>query len=148
MRFLLDANILSRICHPARGQDHTLVDWFEEASREPGLLCVPEIADYETRRGLLHVALRSGRPTTKSLRHLDRLGDLLIYLPLTTPVLRIASRLWAEARFKGLPTGPSLDADVILAAQALEISGAVVTENLRHLGRLVPSYRWQEVPLP
>jgi len=68
-------------------------------------------------------------------------------LPLTTSILRSASRLWAEARFKGLPTGPSLDADVILAAQAQEISGAVVTENLKHLGRFVPAYRWQDVPL-
>jgi predicted nucleic acid-binding protein len=72
----------------------------------------------------------------------------LTYLPLTTSVLRSASRLWAEARFKGLPTGASLDADVILAAQALEIPGAVVvTDNLKHLERFVPAYRWQDVPL-
>src|SRR6185436_849594 len=112
------------------------------------LLCLPEIADYETRRGLLHVALRSGRSTTMSLRRLDRLGHFLAYLPLTTSVMRRAALLWAEARFSGLPTGPSLEVDRLLPAHALEISGAVVTDNVRHLGRFVTSYRWQEVLLP
>lgn len=60
--------------------------------------------------------------------------------------MRRAANLWADARFKGLPTGPALDVDVILAAHALEISdAAVVTDNLRHLRRFVPSYRWQEM---
>lgn len=147
MRLLLDTTVLSRLCHPARAEDFALSQWFDEVSREEDLVCLPEITDYETRRGFLHIALRSGRSTTKSLRRLDQLGSSMTYLPLTTSVMRRAARLWAETRIKGLPTGHSLDADAILAAQALEISGAVVTDNLRHLGRLVPSYRWQEVPL-
>jgi predicted nucleic acid-binding protein len=77
---------------------------------------------------------------------LDELGSLLTYLPLTTSVMRRAANLWADARFKGLPTGPALDVDVILAAHALEISdAAVITDNLRHLRRFVASYRWQEM---
>ncbi|MES1244298.1 MAG: PIN domain-containing protein [Acidobacteriota bacterium] len=148
MRLLLDTTVLSRLCYPFREENRSLVHWFEEASRADHLVCLPEIADYETRRGLLHLALRSGRSTTRSLQHLDRLGGLLAYLPLTTSVLRRAAGLWADARFKGIPTGSSLDADVILAAQALEIQdAAVITDNLRHLGRFVPSYRWQEAPL-
>ena len=147
MRFLLDTTVLSRLCYPFREENRPLVQWFEEASRADDLLCLPEITDYETRRGLLHLAFRSGRSTTRSLRHLDQLGDLLTYLPLTTSVMRRAANLWADARHMGLPTGSSLDVDVILAAHASEISGAVVTDNLRHLGRFVPSYRWQETPL-
>jgi predicted nucleic acid-binding protein len=147
MRLLLDTNILSRLCHPARPEDYALGEWFGEISREPEIFCLPEIVDYETRRGLLQVALQSGRSTIRSLRRLDELGDFLTYLPLSTPVMRHAALLWAKARFAGQPTGPSLDADVILAAQALEISGAVVTDNLRHFERFVPSYRWQDVPL-
>lgn len=148
MRLLLDTTVLSRLCYPFREENRPLVHWFEEASRADNLVCLPEIADYETRRGLLHLALRSGRSMTRSLQHLDRLGGLLAYLPLTTSVLRRAAGLWADARFRGIPTGPSLDADVILAAQALEIpDAAVVTDNLRHLGRFAPSYRWQEAPL-
>ena len=78
---------------------------------------------------------------------MDQLGQVMTYVPLTTSMMQRSARLWAEARVIGLPTGPSLDADTILAAQALEISGAVVTDNLRHLGRFVPSYRWQDVSL-
>jgi predicted nucleic acid-binding protein len=148
MRLLLDTNILSRICHPARAEDHLLGRWFEGVSQQEDLVFLPEIADFETRRGLLHVALRSGRTTTRSLRRLDQLGNLLTYLPLTTSVMRRAALLWAEARFRGIPTGSSLDADVILAGHALEVSGAVVTDNLRHLERLAPSCRWQDIPLP
>jgi predicted nucleic acid-binding protein len=147
MKLLLDTTVLSRLCHPARAEDYALGQWFDEISREEDLVCLPEITDYETRRGLVHIALRNGRAMTRSLRRLDQLGNLLTYLPLTTAMMRRAARLWAEARFSGLPTGSSLDADAILAAQALEISGAVVTDNLRHLGRFVPSYRWQDVPV-
>jgi predicted nucleic acid-binding protein len=148
MRLLLDTTVLSRLCYPFRAENRPLVEWFEAALRADNLVCVPEIADYETRRGLHHLALRSGRSTTRSLQHLDRLGGLLTYLPLTTAVMQRAASLWADARFRGIPTGVSLDADVILAAQALEISdAAVVTDNLRHLRRYAPSYRWQEAPL-
>ena len=120
MRLLLDTTVLSRLCYPFREENRPLMQWFEDATRDGHLLCVPEVTDYETRRGLLHLAFRSGRSTTRSLHHLDELGSLLTYLPLTTSVMRRAANLWADARFKGLPTGSSLDVDVILAAHALE----------------------------
>jgi predicted nucleic acid-binding protein len=148
MRLLLDTTVISRLCYPFREENRSLMQWFEEASSAENLLCLPEIADYETRRGLLHLALRSGRSTTRSLHHLDQLGSLLTYLPLTTSVMRRAALLWADSRFKGLPTGSSFDGDVILAAHALEIpNAAVITDNLRHLGRFVSAYRWQEISL-
>ena len=96
MRLLLDTTVLSRLCYPFREENRLLMEWFEGATRDGYLLCIPEVTDYETRRGLLHLAFRSGRSTTRSLRHLDDLGT-------------------------------------------------VVTDNLRHLRRFVPSYRWQEM---
>ena len=147
MKLLLDTTVLSRLCHPAREEDFVLRQWFDEISQEDGWFYLPEITDYETRRGLMHIALRNGQPTTRSLQRLDQLGNFLTYLPLTTSTMRRAAHLWAEARLSGVPTGSSLDADAILAAQALEVSGAVVTHNLRHLGRFVQSYHWQEVPV-
>ena len=144
-RFLLDTTVLSRLCYPFREENRDLVQWFDAFSRDDDLLFLPEIVDYETRRGLLHIALRSGQSTTRSLRHLDQLGQIMTYVPLTTSAMRRSARLWAEARVMGLPTGPSIDADTILAAQALEISGAVITDNIKHLERFVPSHRWQDV---
>jgi len=151
MNLLLDTNVLTRLCHPARGDNRVVSDWLSDllaARTHEVTVYLPEIADYEARRGLFHIALRSGRSTTRSLERLDQLGSLLTYLPLTTPTLRLAARLWAESRHAGRPTAASeaVDGDVILAAQALEVSGMVVTENVRHLSRLVPALPWHSIP--
>jgi len=76
---------------------------------------VPEIADYEVRRELI----RAGQ--TRGVQRLDLLCEGFNYLPLTTEIMRIAAELWATARNAGTPTASdaALDADVILAAQAM-----------------------------
>lgn len=150
MKILLDTNIVTRLCHPNQDANRQVTQWLEALIRKSdhGLtLCLPEIADYEARRGLLHVALRSGQSTTKSLVRLDLLAQILEYLPLDTQTLRRAAGLWAETRHAGRPTAPAtaLDGDVILAAQALENGGVVVTENTRHLTRFVTARTWREV---
>ncbi len=150
MRLLLDTNILSRLCHPARDENRPLVAWIEALlESDANTIYIPEIADYEARRGLLHVALRSGRSTTRSIMRLDLLGRTLEYLALNTAVMQRAALLWAQARHAGHSTaaGAALDGDVILAAQALEIDGVVITENLEHITRFVTAYRWQEAPV-
>lgn len=108
-------------------------------------MVLPEIADYELRRKLLHL-VRTGRASTSSLQRLDALGRTLDYLALDTPTMRRAAELWAESRAAGTSTAPpaALDGDVILAAQALQVSGTVVTENRRHLSRFVPVTSWME----
>jgi predicted nucleic acid-binding protein len=152
VKLLLDSNILTRLCHPSHEENEPIKEWLARVlALEDSTIsvCIPEIADYEVRRGLLHVALRSGRSTTKSLLRLDLLSETLDYLPITTETLRRAAGLWAEARRAGQPTAPpeALDGDVILASQALGVAGVVVTENTRHLSRFVPCFRWQEAPL-
>src|SRR5207245_176242 len=76
---------------------------------------VPEICDYEIRRELL----RAGK--THGVANLDLVKFNLGYLPITTPVMLKAAELWAQARQMGRPSASnqSLDADVILAAQAV-----------------------------
>lgn len=152
MKLLLDANILGPLCHPARKGNEPLSEWLERVlcSRSWRVsVCIPAIAEYEVRRGLLHVALRSGRATTRSLERLDLLVETLDYLPISPWALREAARLWAKSRHEGQATATpeALDGDVLLAAQAREVSGVVVTENVRHLSRFVTAYRWREVVL-
>ncbi len=150
MRLLLDTNILTRLCHPAREDNRPVVAWVEALlETDANAIFVPEIVDYEARRGLLHVAMKSGRSTTRSIMRLDLLGKTLEYLPLTTAVMKRAAELWAQARHTGYSTsaGEALDGDVILSAQALEADGVVITENLRHITRFVTAYRWQEAPV-
>ena len=59
----------------------------------------------------------------------------------------ILTRLWAETRHSGRPTAgkDALDGDVILAAQALEVGGVVVTENVQHFSSIVSACQWHEV---
>jgi hypothetical protein len=49
MRFLLDTTVLSRLCYPFREENRLLMEWFEDATRDGYLLCIPEVTDYETR---------------------------------------------------------------------------------------------------
>ncbi len=107
---------------------------------------VPEIADYEVRRKLLHLGATAG------LLRLDQVKATLDYAPLTTAVMLRAAALWAQARRAGLPTAPpdALDGDCILAAQALLAAGpgdvvTVATENVGHLAQFVTALPWDQI---
>jgi predicted nucleic acid-binding protein len=74
------------------------------------------------------------------------------YVALTDSALRLAAALWADARNSGAPTADprELDADVLIAAQALDThlpSAAMViaTVNVGHLGRFAPAAAWSSI---
>src|SRR5262249_17749678 len=90
----------------------------------------------EVRRELVRAGARAG------LLRLDALIRRFTLLPLDRPALLRAADLWAHVRNAGVPTAhpQSLDADAILAGQALTATGPVdiaivATSNVRHLGR-------------
>ncbi|MBV8127146.1 MAG: hypothetical protein JO114_05700 [Planctomycetaceae bacterium] len=56
---------------------------------------VPEIADYEVRRKLIHIQAIAG------IRRLDQVKATLDYAPITTDVMLRAAELWAARR--GVP---------------------------------------------
>ena len=148
MSIVLDATVLSQLCVPRRNP--ALVSWFESLLRlDEGAVSVvvPEIADYEVRRGLLELALREGRTETKAIQRLDAIQGLCRYLPLDTSTMQRAALLWAQARRRGRPTAPplGLDADAILAAQAQAVGGTIITDNIRHLEQFGPAKRWQDI---
>lgn len=94
--------------------------------------------------------MRAGKG--RSVVRLDELAAEIGYRALTTPVRRRAASLWAEARNQGRPTAQpeALDADMILAAQALqaaEETGSVViaTTNPGHLSRFADARDWREI---
>lgn len=144
---LLDAGPLGLVTHPRPEQNRQVALWLRGLLEASVLVRVPEIADYEVRRELL----RAGK--TAGVVRLDRLADETGYLPLTTGTMRLAARFWADARNRGQPTATdaSLDADMILAAQAIlaEDEGAntveVATPNPRHLSRYADARLWQEI---
>jgi predicted nucleic acid-binding protein len=122
--------------------------WIAEQISAGRRVYVPEIADYEVRREL------QLRNATESITRLDvfNAAEDDRYLPITTAAMRQAARFWAAVRRAGLPTADrhALDADVILAAQAMDLGVPegeliVATTNVRHLARLVPAARWQDI---
>jgi predicted nucleic acid-binding protein len=142
---LLDAAPLGLLSAPPQRADaRACASWLSGLMKTGSRLIVPEITDYEVRRELL----RAGK--TRSARRLDDLAKATEYLPITTAAMRRAAELWAKARQQGQPTASdnTIDADMILAAQALTlgIPGVVVaTTNVGHLSRFVPAEEWHNI---
>jgi hypothetical protein len=139
---LLDAGPLGLIAHPRPHTD--IIVWLANLVAAGVDCMIPEIADYEVRRELL----RAGR--RKGIERLDDLRTHLGFVPITSIAMMQAARFWAYARRRGRPTAgrESLDADVILAAQAATLKDATVivaSSNPAHIARFVVARRWQDI---
>jgi predicted nucleic acid-binding protein len=135
------------VTHPRASKENLdCASWLADLLRQDVQVVIPEISDYELRRELLRAE------KTESLNRLDQLARVLLYLPLTTSVMRQAAGFWAQARNEGKPTAPmeALDADVILAAQVHSLRTGdervvVATTNVGHLARFVEARRWPDI---
>ncbi|HZW31665.1 MAG TPA: hypothetical protein VFF52_13210 [Isosphaeraceae bacterium] len=145
---VLDSGPLGDACRKRGHPDvERLTRWWIHAKANGAIVAIPEIADYEVRRGLL------GAGAIDGVERLDQLrDDLGHYIPITTTAMRKAAELWAQARRKGHATAEDkeLDADVILAAQALLFTGltdtlCVATYNARHLARYLDARHWKDI---
>lgn len=108
----LDASPLGRLVHPRLNTD--ISAWIDDVLETGITIYIPEIIDYEVRRGLLASGM------TRSVRRLDEFQQVLEYLPLATSAMLQAAGLWAQARQRGQSVSDpkELDGDVILAARA------------------------------
>lgn len=151
MRLLLDTNALIRLCHPTRHAEieEWLQRWLAYAQAGGDVeLIVSAAADYEARRGYLW-KLDKHPDEPKALARLDRFCELLDMYPISVEVLRIAARFWAEARRGGYSTAPErdIDWDVVIAAQAADLTAVVVTNNAGHISRYgVDARDWRDIP--
>lgn len=144
---VLDSGPLGMVTNPkATPLSIQATRWLRDLLASGVTVAVAEIADYEVRRELV----RRGR--SAALSWLDDLTEKLVYLPITTPVMRRAAGLWASCRNEGRPLAApnALDCDVILAAQAAEVVSdyddvVIATTNPGHLSRLVTARNWQEI---
>ena len=145
MIIFLDAGPLGLVTNPrANDKSKACGEWLLACLEAGARVCIPEIADYEVRRELLRAA------KTKGLSRLDELQHSVEYVPLTTAAMIKAAEFWATARNAGKPTAAmeALDADVILAAQALtagDANAVVATTNVGHLSRFVTAKTWSEI---
>ena len=136
---VLDSSVLSLAARP-RGEPEADACrlWAAGLLAAGDRVAVPEVADYEVRRGLI----KGGATAGGGLGRLDALASIYQYLPIDTATMRRAAELWAHVRNAGLPTAHprALDADAVLAAQATMAAGPgdaviVATENRAHIGR-------------
>jgi hypothetical protein len=77
---------------------------------------------------------------------------MLGYAPITTAVMLRAAEFWATARKAGRQSADdaSLDADMILAAQAMALArdgeeAVIATTNVRHLTLFSSARIWREI---
>lgn len=131
---------------PSRPETRQFLAWVSDLLASGARVVLPEIARYKVRRKLLHLS------ATASLNRLDSLAAGVDYAAITTAVMDRAAELWAEARRRGRPTsGPrALDADSILAAQAILLAGpgaslTVATDNVGHLGQFLDARPWASI---
>ncbi len=137
--FMLDSGPLGAVAHPR--PNLALTQKLISLIANNDVVVVPEICDYEVRRSFLLEGL------VESVERLNRLKERFAYLPLTTDVMLKAAEFWAEVRKRGQKTADdkSLDADVILAAQASSLNAIVLTDNVKHLEQFVVAKKIQDI---
>lgn len=144
---LLDSGPLGMVTNPrASSQTNECNRWLESLLSKGIEVAIPEIADYEVRRELL----RANK--TMGIARLDALKDTIEYIPINTQAMLKAAEFWASARKQGRPTADdkALDADVILAAQAVIMASngsetVIATTNIQHLALFVEAREWREI---
>jgi predicted nucleic acid-binding protein len=117
---LLDTDILSEVL---KKKNPHVLSVAGQYLAEHDRLALSAITFYEIVRGLR--ANKADRGLADFLAAIDDFDVLGISLP----ILRRAADLWAEARRGGHPRG---DADLIIAATALETQRVLVTGNRAH----------------
>ena len=147
----LDSGPLGILTKPRRTDEvEAAIEWARDMLASGHKFIVPSIADYEVRRELE----RAGKSTGLLLLDQWNNSEPDRYLPLTDRALRLASKLWAQARRQGKPTADpkELDGDVLIAAQALDTGipfsdFVIATVNVGHLSVFAPAMLWSDIKL-
>jgi predicted nucleic acid-binding protein len=136
-----DSGPLGRLSHANYTRNREVRAWLASLLDADVAVFLPEIADFEIRRNLIVENL------TGSLANLDALPSLITYVPITTADMRQAATLWAQSRRSGRTVGDAkeLNADVILAAQALRLGCTIATDNVGHLAQFTDARAWQSI---
>lgn len=117
---LVDTDVLSESLKAKRP---ALTRGVEQYVREHGRLTFSAITLYEVERGLM------AKQATRLLAQFRAIAEASNVEEVSVAILRRAAVLWADAQARGAPRN---DADLIIAATALERGLALVTGNVRH----------------
>jgi tRNA(fMet)-specific endonuclease VapC len=117
---LLDTDILSEVL---KAKNPQVLDTASRYLAEHQRFAFSAITFYEIVRGL------RANQAVRALAEFLKLAGGSDVLPVSLSVLKRAAELWAEARQAGYPSD---DADLIIAASALESQRVLVTGNTSH----------------
>jgi predicted nucleic acid-binding protein len=134
---LLDAGVVGLLCcSPSLLDVRAARAWLDFLMASRAVVVIPELTDYEVRRGLLHPDSPAKRDRLEALR------DDLVVVDVSAAAWKKASECWAFVRKAGKPTADplSLDADAVLAGIAATIGSdtdtvIIATTNVGHLQR-------------
>ncbi len=138
---MLDSGPLGRLTHADYSRNGEIRTWLAALLDRHATVFLPDIADYEVRRNLILENL------TGSLANLDALPSLITYVPLATADLRQAAAIWAKSLRTGRTVGEpeELNADVIIAAQAIRLGTVIATDNIGHLAQFTEARPWTSI---
>ncbi len=134
--YLLDSTIVSKII---KRDDQSIKKRFQQALRNNSKILISPIVFYEVMRFFYH------KKAVKEINFLLKLVDKLYWIDTNYNTWDKGAKIWAQARSIGRPTADekSLDADVLIAAQAKEHNAVVVTKNTKHFTYLgVENEQW------
>jgi len=117
---LLDTDVLSEVL---KGKQRQVVRSAAQYVREHQRFTFSAITVYEIERGLF------AKKATRLLAQFQGIVQASTVLPVSIPVLRRAAWLWADAKAGGKPQN---DADLLIAATAMEHGLSLATGNQRH----------------
>jgi tRNA(fMet)-specific endonuclease VapC len=117
---LLDTDILSEVF---KRRNAMVVAKASSYLQQHQLFTFSLFSRFEVSRGYLH------KKATAQLTRFDAFCRQSIVLPLSEAILDRAAQLWGDAQTGGHPCG---DADLLIAATALEHNLVLITGNLRH----------------
>lgn len=118
---LLDTDILNEVL---KQKNDAVVRHASDYVQEHGQFAISALSRYEVIRGL-----RDAKATAQMSRFAVFCQNTIV-LPITNAILDRAADLWVEAKQGGHPRS---DADLIIAATALEHGRVLVTANTVHL---------------
>jgi hypothetical protein len=145
---LLDTGPLGYVTHPNdKGDIGLCKQWLEQLRAANVIVKVPQIADYELRRKLIHMHFA---PSIALLNKLIRSTGGLVRISVKT--MQKAAELWAQSRWDAKTTGKdeAIDGDMILCAQAFLLAKKgdtveVATTNLKHLEHYSTAKIWSDI---
>lgn len=117
---LIDTDILSELL---RGRNVHVLSRAQAYLGEHGRFTFSAITYYELLRGF------RARGAARQLQSFTQLAGSSEVIPISLAVLDRAAALWSDARHGGHPQN---DADLIIAATALESGRVLVTGNVHH----------------